>query len=55
MAKHKVEFDAHKTVKKETEVAFTKRDGTPVDFMAKKPTKVPVHVKFTAKISGKGK
>jgi hypothetical protein len=49
MAKHKVEFDAHKTVKKETEVEFTKRDGTPVDFTAKKPVKVPVHVKFTAK------
>jgi hypothetical protein len=45
----KVEFDAHKTVKKETEVEFTKRDGTPVDFTAKKPVKVPVHVKFTAK------
>jgi hypothetical protein len=44
----KVEFDAHKVVKKETEVEFTKRDGTPVDFMAKKPVKVPVHVKFRA-------
>ena len=49
MAKHKVEFDAHKTVKQETGVAFTKRDGTPVDFVAKKPVKVPVHVKFTAR------
>ena len=49
MSKKRVEFDAHKVVKKETEVEFTKRDGTPVDFMAKKPAKVPVHVKFTAK------
>lgn len=48
MSKKRVEFDAHKTVKKETEVEFTKRDGTEVDFMAKKPVKVPVHVKFTA-------
>ena len=48
MGKHKVEFDAHKTVKRETEVVFTKRDGTPVDFVANKPVKVPVHVKFTA-------
>jgi hypothetical protein len=36
-------------VKQETEVEFTKRDGTPVDFMAKKSVKVPVHVKFAAK------
>ncbi len=49
MAKHRVEFDAHKTAKKETEVEFTKRDGTPVDFIAKKPVRVSVHVKFTAK------
>jgi len=47
MAKHRVEFDAHKTVKKETEVESTKRDGTEVDFLAKKPVKVPVRVKFT--------
>jgi len=49
MAKHRVEFDAHKTANKETEVEFRKRDGTPVDFIAKKPVRVPVHVKFTAK------
>jgi hypothetical protein len=49
MAKHRVEFDAHKTAKKDAEVEFTKRDGTPVDFIAKKPVRVPVHVKFTAK------
>ena len=42
------------TVKKETEVTFTKRDGTPVDFAAKKPIKVPVHVKFTANDKKRG-
>jgi hypothetical protein len=48
MTKKRIEFDAHKVVKQETEVEFTKRDGTSVDFVAKKPVKVPVHVKFTA-------
>jgi hypothetical protein len=46
--KKKVEFDAHKVVKKPTEVEFTTKDGKAVDFVAKKPTKVPVHVKFRA-------
>jgi hypothetical protein len=41
-----VEFDAHKVVKQEKEISFTKKDGTPVDFEAKVPKKVPVHVKF---------
>jgi len=27
---------------------FTKRDGTPVDFMARKPAKVETHVEFMA-------
>lgn len=44
--KKKVTFDAHKTVKKPTEVTFTTKDGKAVDFVAKKPTKVPVHVEF---------
>lgn len=44
-----VEFDAHKTVKKPTEVEFTTKNGTKVDFVADKPTKVPVHVKFKTK------
>jgi hypothetical protein len=48
MAKRKVEFDAHKKVKKPTEVAFTTKNGKNVDFVAEKPVKVPVHVKFTA-------
>jgi hypothetical protein len=46
MGKKTVEFDAHKVVKQEKEISFTKKDGTPVDFEARVPTKVPVHVKF---------
>lgn len=42
----KVEFDAHVVVKKPTEVAFKTGNGTKVDFIAQKPTKIPVHVKF---------
>jgi hypothetical protein len=45
----KVEFDAHKIVKKPTEVVFKTNKGEKVDFFANKPTKVPVHVKFTKK------
>jgi hypothetical protein len=45
----KVEFDAHKTVRKPTEVEFETAGGKKVDFMAKKPVKVPVHVKFNTK------
>ena len=48
MGKKTVEFDAHKTVKVEKEISFTKKDGTPVEFDANVPTKVPVHVKFKA-------
>lgn len=48
MAK-KVEFDAHKIVKKPAEVEFTTGAGKKVGFVANKPTKVPVHVKFTKK------
>lgn len=48
MRRKKVEFDAHKVVKKPTEVDFTTKDGKEVAFVAAKPTKVPVHVKFTA-------
>ncbi len=46
---NKVEFDAHKIVKKPTEVEFTNKKGEKVDFVANKPTRVPVHVKFTKK------
>ena len=49
MRKHRVEFDAHKTEKQETDVKFTKRDGTPVEFPAKIPVKVETHVSFLAK------
>jgi hypothetical protein len=48
--KRRIEFDAHKVVKKPTEVEFTKRDGTEVDFTARKKVKVPVHVNFTANV-----
>ena len=47
--KHAVEFNAHKVVKKPTEVAFRTKKGKPVDFVASKPTRVPVHVRFKAK------
>ena len=45
----KVEFDAHKKIKKPVEVQFETRKGKMVDFFADKKVKVPVHVKFTAK------
>jgi len=48
MSKKTVEFDAHKSVKQEKEIKFTKKDGTPVGFEANVATKVPVHVKFKA-------
>jgi len=54
MGKKTVEFDAHKVVKQEKEISFTKKDGTPVDFEARVPTKVPVHVKFKAEREKKG-
>jgi hypothetical protein len=43
--KQKVEFEAHKIVKRPTEVEFTTKRGKEVEFTATKPTKVPVHVK----------
>jgi hypothetical protein len=45
----RVEFDAHKTVNQPTKVAFKTKSGEKVRFVAEKPTKVPVHVSFTAK------
>ena len=47
--KAKVEFDAHKVVKRPTEIEFTTKDGKRVDFVASKPTKVPVRVSFRAR------
>jgi hypothetical protein len=46
---HRVEFNAHQTVKQPTEVSFTTKNGKEVDFTASKPVKVPVHVTFRAK------
>lgn len=46
----RIEFDAHKVVKKPVEVEFIKRDGTAVDFTARKKKNVPVHVRFKAKV-----
>lgn len=54
MSKHKVEFDAHETVKQDTDVKFRKWDGTPVEFPARKPVKVQVHVKFNANDKKRG-
>jgi hypothetical protein len=45
----RVEFDAHKVVRKPTRVAFKTKSGEKVRFTAEKPTKVPVHVSFKAR------
>jgi hypothetical protein len=50
MMKKRVEFDAHKIVKKPTEVEFTTKDGKDVDFTANKKAKVPVRVRFKANV-----
>jgi hypothetical protein len=47
--KHKVQFDAHRTVREEVPVKFKTRDGERVSFEAKKKVKEPVRVKFMAK------
>lgn len=47
--KETVEFDAHKIEKRPEEVVFRTKSGQKVDFIADKPIKVPVHVKFKAK------
>lgn len=49
MRRKRIEFEAHKTVKKPARVAFETKSGEEVSFKAKKPTKVPVHVSFLAK------
>jgi hypothetical protein len=48
MAQKTVEFEAHETAKKPTEVIFKTKTGKEVDFEAMKNVKVPVHVKFKA-------
>jgi hypothetical protein len=47
--KHKVEFQAHHTVREEVPVKFKTRDGQRVSFEARKRVKEPVRVKFMAK------
>ena len=47
--RHPVDFIAHKTVKKPTEVTFITKEGERVDFTAKKPVKEEVEVSFMAK------
>ncbi|HLJ85679.1 MAG TPA: hypothetical protein VKZ53_02590 [Candidatus Angelobacter sp.] len=46
---HKVEFTAHKTVKKPTKVSFKTKSGEKVRFTAAKPKKVATRVRFKAK------
>jgi hypothetical protein len=48
MARKHVVFTGHKTVKRPTEVSFTKKDGALVDFEADKKVKIPVRVEFDA-------
>jgi hypothetical protein len=43
----------HRKVKTPVEVEFTTKSGKSVDFEARKPVKKKVHVKFTAKSSGR--
>lgn len=51
MARRTVEFDAHTTVRRPTRVSFTTKGGEKIRFVAEKPAKVPIHVKFTTKKS----
>jgi hypothetical protein len=46
---HKVQFEAHRTVKEEVPVKFRTRGGERISFEAKKKIKEPVHVKFTSR------
>jgi hypothetical protein len=50
LMKKKVEFDAHRIVKQQTEVEFTTKDGKDVDFTANKRAKIPVRVRFKANV-----
>jgi hypothetical protein len=47
--KHKVQFNAHRTVREEMPVSFRTHDGQTVSFEAKKKVKQPVRVRFMAK------
>jgi hypothetical protein len=48
--KKRVAFNAHRLIKKPTEVEFKTKDGRNVDFTAMKKTSVPVRVKFKATV-----
>jgi hypothetical protein len=41
------EFDAHEWKKKPQKVSFKTKDGEKVQFVARKDTRVPAHVRFT--------
>jgi hypothetical protein len=47
--KHRVEFEARRTVREEVPVKFETRDGERVSFEAKKKVKEPVRVRFMAR------
>lgn len=47
--KHKVQFDAHRTVQEEVPIHFRTRDGERISFEAKKKVKEPVRVEFMSK------
>lgn len=55
MQKETVEFGAHRTVKKPIDVAFTTRDGRTVDFVAQKPAREEVCVRFRVEVPKKSK
>jgi hypothetical protein len=47
--RHKVQFEAHRTVTEKAPVRFKTRDGEQVAFDARKKVKEPVRVKFMAR------
>lgn len=47
--RHRVEFEAHRSVREEVPVKFRTRDGERVAFEARKKVKEPVKVKFMAR------
>lgn len=46
---HRVQFEAHRTVREEVPVKFRTRNGERVSFDARKKIKEPVQVTFTAR------
>jgi hypothetical protein len=55
MPKKTVDFEARRTVRKPTDVAFTTRDGRNVDFVAQKPIREEVRVRFRAEAPKKSR